>query len=70
MRYDRPTGSKRRDTMNRLCRATVILLTITLAACAGFRPVPPEIQLSTLEISDISLSHANFLATLRRLTRV
>jgi LEA14-like dessication related protein len=51
--------------MSRLCRNLVILLAITLAACAGIRPVPPEVQLSSLEITDISLSHANFLATLR-----
>jgi LEA14-like dessication related protein len=48
-----------------LCRIVVSLLAISLAACAGIRPEPPEVQLSALEITDFSLSHANFLATLR-----
>ncbi len=51
--------------MSSLYRTLTILLAITLAACAGIRPAPPEVQLSALEITDISLSHANFLATLR-----
>jgi LEA14-like dessication related protein len=51
--------------MNSLSRIVALLLTITMAACAGIRPEPPEVQLSALEISDVSLSHANFLATLR-----
>jgi len=29
------------------------------------RPAPPEVQLSGLEITDLSLSHANFLAKLQ-----
>lgn len=44
--------------------AIVMLLAINLTACAGKRPEPPEVQLSRLEITDVSLSHANFLATL------
>ena len=44
--------------------ATMITLVISLTACAGIRPEPPEVQLSGLEITDVSLSHANFLATL------
>jgi LEA14-like dessication related protein len=43
----------------------ITLLTISLAACAGLRPAPPEVQLTGLEITDVSLSHANFLATLQ-----
>jgi LEA14-like dessication related protein len=34
-----------------------------LAGCAALRPEAPEVQLTGLTISDISLSHANFLAT-------
>ena len=44
--------------------AITILLLTSLTACAGIRPEPPEVQLSGLEITDVSLSHANFLATL------
>ena len=51
--------------MTSLCRTVVVLMAISLAACAGLRPDPPEVQLAALEITDISLSHANFLATLR-----
>jgi LEA14-like dessication related protein len=43
----------------------VILLALTLSACTGFRPAPLEVQLAGLEITEMSLSHANFLATLR-----
>lgn len=39
-------------------------LVLTLAACAAIRPLPPEVQLTGLEITDMSLSHANFMATL------
>lgn len=47
-------------------RLTVItLLGILLTACTGMRPEPPQVQLAALEITDVSLSHANFLATLR-----
>ena len=43
----------------------VILLTgLLLSGCAALRPEPPEVQLAGLTISDLSLSHANFLATL------
>lgn len=42
-----------------------ILLAYSLTACAGLRPEPPDVQLSGLEITDLSLSHANFLATLK-----
>lgn len=50
----------------KILRITVIsLLALTLAACAGTRPEPPQVQLAGLEISDVSLSHANFLANLR-----
>jgi len=41
-----------------------VLLGIVLAACSTIRPEPPQVQLSALEITDVSLSHANFLATL------
>lgn len=43
--------------------ATIVILVISLTACAGIRPEPPTVQLSALEITDVSLSHANFLAT-------
>ena len=43
----------------------LILLAASLTACAGLRPAPPEVQLSGLEITDLSLSHANFLARLQ-----
>lgn len=42
----------------------ILLLAMTLGGCATIRPQPPEVQLAGLTISDISLSHANFLATL------
>ena len=45
--------------------AILILLVAGLTACAGIRPAPPEVQLSGLEITDLSLSHANFLARLQ-----
>jgi LEA14-like dessication related protein len=51
--------------MNIIRIIIMTLLTISLTACAGIRPQPPEVQLSGLEISDVSLSHANFLATLK-----
>ena len=51
--------------MNILCKTAATLLLVSLAACAGIRPEPPEVQLAGLEITDVSLSHANFLATLR-----
>ncbi len=47
----------------RLLMAVIVLALFT--ACAGVRPAPPEVQLSGLEISDMSLTHANFLANLR-----
>lgn len=43
----------------------MILLMLSLAACTGLRPEPPEVQLAGLEITEMSLSHANFLATLK-----
>jgi LEA14-like dessication related protein len=43
----------------------LILLAAGLASCAVIRPAPPEVQLSGLEITDLSLSHANFLARLQ-----
>jgi LEA14-like dessication related protein len=51
--------------MSLIRKLILILLAISLAACAGMRPEPPEVQLSGLEITDVSLSHANFLATLK-----
>lgn len=39
------------------------LLVLLLTGCAAIRPDPPEVQLAGLTISDLSLSHANFLAT-------
>ena len=41
-----------------------LLLALLLTGCAALRPEPPEVQLAGLTISDLSLSHANFLATL------
>jgi len=41
-----------------------ITLLMLLSGCATMRPEPPEVQLAGLEISDLSLSHANFLANL------
>jgi LEA14-like dessication related protein len=51
--------------MNITRLAILTLLGISLSACAGIRPEPPQIQLMGLEISEVSLSHANFLATLQ-----
>jgi LEA14-like dessication related protein len=44
--------------------AVITLIGGILTACAGMRPEPPQVQLAGLEITDVSLSHANFLATL------
>jgi LEA14-like dessication related protein len=41
-----------------------LLLVFLLTGCATLRPEPPEVQLAGLTISDLTLSHANFLATL------
>lgn len=43
---------------------TIVLLGLTVTGCAAIRPDPPQVQLAGLQISDLSLSHANFLATL------
>lgn len=51
--------------MNLTRTLIVILLAAGLASCVGMRPAPPEVQLSGLEITDLSLSHANFLARLQ-----
>ena len=40
-----------------------LLLGCLLSGCATIRPEPPDVQLAGLTISDLSLSHANFLAT-------
>ena len=53
------------DIMNFTRTVIVILLAAGLASCAGMRPAPPEVQLAGLEITDLSLSHANFLARLQ-----
>lgn len=42
----------------------VLLLGLLLSGCAKLRPEPPQMQLAGLQLSDISLSHANFLASL------
>ncbi len=44
--------------------AVITLLGASLTACASMRPEPPQVQLAGLEITEVSLSHANFLATL------
>jgi len=41
-----------------------VLLAVVFTACSAIRPEAPQVQLSGLEITDVSLSHANFLATL------
>ena len=43
---------------------TGLLLALALSGCSAIRPNPPEVQLAGLTISDLTLSHANFLATL------
>ena len=40
-----------------------LLLGSMLSGCSTVRPEPPDVQLAGLTISDLSLSHANFLAT-------
>lgn len=47
-----------------LRRAAVLFCFFLATGCAAIRPEPPDIQLAGLEISDISLTHANFLASL------
>lgn len=51
--------------MTKIRTVILILLAAGLASCAGMRPAPPEVQLSGLEITDLTLSHANFLARLQ-----
>lgn len=43
----------------------IMILALTLSACSGIRPLPPEISLSRLQVDDISLSHATLQAELR-----
>lgn len=50
--------------MSRHLRLLLLLPLLLLTGCAALRPDPPEVQLAGLTISDLSLSHANFLATL------
>ena len=45
-------------------RLLSLLMFLLLTGCATLRPEPPDVQLAGLTISDLSLSHANFLATL------
>lgn len=42
-----------------------LFVAFMLTACASIRPEPPEVQLAGLEIRELSLTHANFLANLR-----
>lgn len=49
--------------MNIVRFSIAALLGMILVACSTIRPEPPQIQLSSLAISDVSLSHANFVAT-------
>lgn len=42
---------------------TTLLFGFLLNGCAAIRPEPPDVQLAGLTINDLSLSHANFLAT-------
>lgn len=51
--------------MSRFRFFAVALLCLALTTCATIRPEPPEVQLAGLEITDLSLSHANFLAKLK-----
>ncbi len=51
--------------MTKLRSLFIALLCLGLAACATVRPEPPEVQLASLEITELSLSHANFLANLK-----
>lgn len=48
----------------RLRLPVALLLGLLLNACAAIRPEPPQVQLAGLTVSDLSLSHVNFLATL------
>jgi LEA14-like dessication related protein len=40
-----------------------LLFVLLLNGCATLRPEPPEVQLAGLTVSELSLTHANFLAT-------
>ena len=42
------------ETMTKIRTVILLLLATGLAACAGIRPAPPEVQLSGLEITDKS----------------
>jgi LEA14-like dessication related protein len=42
-----------------------LMIALLLNGCAVMRPDPPDVQLAGLEITDLSLTHANFKATLR-----
>ena len=50
--------------MTRLIGFLLLLATLLLPGCATLRPEPPDVQLTGLTINDLSLTHANFLATL------
>jgi len=58
-------NTEKRDSMSFTKALITILLATVLFACAALRPAPPEIQLTGLEITDLSLTHANFLARLQ-----
>lgn len=40
-----------------------MLISVVVSGCATLRPEPPEVQLAGLTVSDVSLTHANFLAS-------
>ena len=44
----------------------LLFLLVLLSACSAFRqPLPPQVELSSLTVEDVSLTHANLLARLR-----
>lgn len=54
------------DRTRRVSRAAVVACaTLLLAACASVRPLPPEVNLTNLEVTDLTLSHANLMADLK-----
>ncbi len=59
---NRPTH---RYTTARLRLAAALLGLLFLLGCSAIRPLPPEVNLVNLQLTDLTLTHANLLAQLK-----
>lgn len=50
---------------NSVLAFALILFTLPFASCSTMNTIPPEVNLMSLDIQDITLSHVNLLASLR-----